>query len=96
MHTFPNGKRYIGQTKSGKTKLRWCNGRGYYWQKKLYSAILAFGWDNIKHEVLYDNLTQEEATAIEKRLIEEYNSISDGYNLVCEYNGRKRRSYGTA
>ena len=49
------------------------------------SAIKEFGWENIKHEVLYENIPQEEAQRIEKKLINEYKSDNRefGYNIEC-------------
>lgn len=39
---------------------------------------------NFKHEILYTNLSLEEALSFESQLINEYNSIEEGYN-VCLY-----------
>lgn len=80
-HTTPNGKSYVGIT-SQKTYQRWNGGKGYKTQKKFYRAILKYGWSNIKHEVLYENLTEQEAYQKEKELINKYNSTDPkfGYN----------------
>lgn len=88
--TFPNGKVYIGQTKSGNHEKRWSGGRGYQSSGKVYGAILLYGWQNIKREILYDGLTQEEATAREIEEIKKHHAVADGYNAVCDYNGRRR------
>ena len=80
-HTSPNGKVYIGITSQG-VEQRWgYNGYGYYGQP-FFSAILKYGWDNIKHEILYTNLTKEEAEEKEIELIKQYNSNKShcGYN----------------
>lgn len=79
-HTFPDGKVYIGQTISGQTEARWHDGTGYYGQTAVFKAIVKFGWDNIKHEILMDGLTSEEADEAEHKLIREYDSITSGYN----------------
>lgn len=79
-HTFPDGKIYIGQTISGNEESRWKEGVGYYGQKKVFAAIVKYGWDNIRHEIILDGLTAEEADAEEHRLIREYDSIASGYN----------------
>lgn len=77
-HTLPDGRRYIGQT---------CNIEGrwkpsaYKHCIKFYNAILFYGWDAFKHEVLYDNLTLEEANYLEEKCIREYDSINNGFNL---------------
>lgn len=66
-HVFPDGKRYIGITND--IQRRWNNGFGYQNQRKVFSQIVKFGWDNIKHEVLESGLTFEEAKAQESALI---------------------------
>ena len=59
-HTSPSGKVYIGIT--GRTvKERWGkNGNGYKYCPYFYRAIKKYGWDNIKHEILYEGLTEDE------------------------------------
>ncbi len=82
-HTTPSGKVYIGITKQ-KVSKRWKNGKGYELCTSFYRAILKYGWDNIKHEVLIDKLTEQEACALEVELIAEYQSADPkhGYNLT--------------
>ncbi|MBQ1778448.1 MAG: GIY-YIG nuclease family protein [Acidaminococcaceae bacterium] len=82
MHRFPNGKVYIGITNREPEK-RWNGGRGYKSNHGLFSAILKYGWINIEHIVLATGLTEEQASAEEKRLVCEYQSddIKHGYNL---------------
>lgn len=84
MHTVPNGKKYVGITKQD-VKKRWLCGRGYTGNSRFYAAIQKFGWDNIKHEVLFDNLTQEEAYKLEIEMIalNESNNPSFGYNQTA-------------
>lgn len=80
MPTFPNNKVYIGIT--GKDpNIRWSSGGGYKHQMK--SAIQKYGWDNIQHEILYQNLSRNEATRLEIELIKQYNSTDHqyGYNI---------------
>lgn len=59
-HTFPNGKTYIGITSLSVQK-RWANGLGYKKTNLVGKAIRRYGWGNIKHEVLFTNLTKEQA-----------------------------------
>ena len=84
-HTnLTNQKVYIGIT-SRKPSSRWgLQGKGYKDQPKFFNAIEKYGWENFKHEVLYTNLSLEEALSFESQLINEYNSIEKGYN-VCFY-----------
>lgn len=79
MHTFPNEKVYVGITKNDPI-IRWGkNGSGYH-KQPVYSAIMEFGWDNIKHEIIKDNLPVEIAVKIEKELISKYRSLDRCYN----------------
>lgn len=82
-HTSPSGKVYIGITKQKPVK-RWLHGKGYADQSYFYNAILKYGWDNIKHEVLFTGLTKEEAEKKEIELIELYHSDDrvHGYNIA--------------
>lgn len=90
-HTFPNNKVYIGKT-CCKPKYRWgIDGKRYWHNKEMYEDIQKFGWDNIKHEILYDGLTNEEASQKEYELVEEYkdncyNKVlgGDGYFLFVD------------
>ena len=74
-----NGKKYVGIT-SRKTNTRWQKGNGYKRQKKFYAAISKYGWDGFSHEILFANLTLEEANLKEKELIKFYDSFKNGYN----------------
>lgn len=82
-HTTPSGKVYIGLT--GNTpKERWDSGHGYRNNPHFWNAIKLYGWKNINHEILYTNLTKEEAGEIERQLIAEYDSKNpdNGYNQL--------------
>lgn len=77
-----NGKSYIGIT-CQKPELRWGKeGNNYRQQTKFYNAIIKYGWDNFKHEILFSNLTQEEALIKETKLISQNNSVLHGYNSI--------------
>ena len=80
-HTAPNGKVYIGIT-SQNPLYRWRSGYGYKGNKHFFAAIVKNGWDNFKHEILYADLTKEEACEKEIELIEFYKSN----NPNCGYN----------
>lgn len=90
-HISPSGKIYVGITKQSLNG-RWHNGNGYKSNEYFYKAILKYGWDNFKHEILFTGLTKEEAEAKEIELIKFYNSTDSqyGYNLreggsVCSF-----------
>ena len=75
-----NGKMYIGQTCQTLDK-RWANGKGYRHCRKFNAAIEKYGVNNFIHEVLKDNLTQQEADYWEQYFINKYDSVNQGYNL---------------
>ena len=82
IHTSPSGKVYIGITKRI-PKYRWGKeGRGYIGNVHFYNAIQKYGWNSFTHEVLYSNLTKEEAQEIEIALILHYKASNPefGYN----------------
>ena len=84
MHTAPNGKVYIGIT--GKNPLyRWQRGHGYRNNTYFTNAIVKYGWDNFKHEILFDGLSKEEAGKIESELILKHKSNNPefGYNILA-------------
>ena len=64
---------------------RWgSNGRNYKECPHFWAAIQKYGWDNFEHEILYTNLTKEEACSMEIRLIKEYKTQDReyGYNTL--------------
>lgn len=80
-HTTPSNKVYIGIT-SQKPEKRWNHGNGYSLNTHFSRAIKKYGWDNIKHEILYYDLSKTDAQQKEIELIEEYKStdLKYGYN----------------
>ena len=80
-HIFPNGKSYIGITCVKPYYYRWRAGSSYSHQPKVYNAIKKYGWENIRHELLYENLSQEEANRIEQEMIAKFDSVNNGYNV---------------
>lgn len=81
-HTSPSGKVYIGITCKNPLD-RWASGFGYEHQVYFFRAIIKYGWINIKHEILFEGLTKEEAEQKEIELITQYNSadLNYGYNI---------------
>ena len=77
-----NGKIYIGIT-SQEPEQRWgSQGCNYKSSPHFYSAIQKYGWDNFEHNILFTDLTKEQACLKEQELIKEYNSMNRefGYN----------------
>lgn len=81
-HIFPNNKVYIGITCQSLNR-RWDKGRGYHHNTYIRNAIQKYGWSNIKHEILFTNLSKEEAESKEIELIAKYksNQREFGYNI---------------
>lgn len=80
-HISPSGKIYIGIT-SRNPKRRWNCGKSYEHCIKFYAAIQKYGWDNIKHEILFTSLSEERAKKLEIELIRHYKWMSISYNLT--------------
>lgn len=78
-----NNKLYIGITKRNNPKRRWENGHGYKRNVYFARAIDKYGWNNFKHIILFENLTQEVASIVEQELIKKYKSNNPkfGYNI---------------
>lgn len=77
-HIFPNGKKYIGI--SCDAEKRWRNGKGYETQPKIARAINKYGWENVKHNIIIDGISKEQAETLERYLIAEFKTIDNGYN----------------
>ena len=80
-HTTPSGKVYIGIT-GQKPEKRWKNGNGYKNNEHFYRAILKYGWENIKHEIVCTGLSRWQACRVEQSLIKYFDSTNPdkGYN----------------
>lgn len=78
LHVSPSGKRYFGITKQ-KPERRWSNGYGYKKNDHFWNAIKKYGWSNMGHYILADNLTKEEACFFEKVMIALYESNNPNY-----------------
>lgn len=82
-HTSPSNKVYIGLTCQYPPEKRWQNGNGYRQCTRFWNAIQKYGWDNFEHEIIFTQLSFDEACAKEKELINTYNSTNSdyGYNI---------------
>ena len=81
-HIAPNGRVYIGIT-SQAPKRRWQGGTGYKNNSYFCRAIKKYGWDSFTHEIIAENLTQDEAKQKEIEYIALYKSNirKYGYNI---------------
>lgn len=82
-HVSPSNKRYIGIT-CQIPEQRWQNGNGYKQSTAFYNAIQKYGWENFQHNILFENLTAEEAVKKERELIQKYKTTDKnyGYNIL--------------
>lgn len=92
-HTFPNKKIYIGITRQEINKRWGKNGNCYKKQKQMKNAINKYGWGNILHEVLFTNLTKEEAEQKEIELIAYYKSNTKKYGYNIANGGNCKESF---
>jgi hypothetical protein len=96
-HTTPDGKKYIGITSLNPPSKRFANGLGYRTQTVFYRAIQKYGWENIDHTIILENLTYNEAKEKEQYYIalfktncNRYRNPTYGYNM--DDGGCSRRS----
>lgn len=81
--SFPNNKYYVGMTQQ-LPKRRWRAGAGYSTSQPVKQAIYEFGWENIKHTILQQNLSKQQAEYYEQHYIAQYKSNIEqfGFNLT--------------
>ncbi len=90
-HTSPSGKVYIGIT-SRSANERWGkNGSRYRNNTTIGIAIKKYGWDNFKHEVLFENINEISAKLIEIDLIYYYKKQGISYNITDGGDGQLGR-----
>ena len=92
IHTLPNGKIYVGETKS--PKARWQSETMYKNNKRLLADIKEFGWENVKHEVVCAFESEVEAKIYEALFIVMLGSEDEsiGYNQSA-YKKKAERYY---
>lgn len=81
-HISPSNKVYIGITSKNPIK-RWSGGNGYINNDYFMKAINKYGWNKFRHEILFTELSKEEAEQKEIELIAKYKSDERefGYNI---------------
>ena len=79
-HTVADGRVYIGIT-GQQPEYRWNSGKGYANNQPFFSVIVAEGWNNIKHEILEEVSTLEEAKRKEAEYILQYKSHLSAYGF---------------
>lgn len=88
MHIFPNNRVYIGVTSKNPPELRWGENGSGYTNRNIKSAITHYGWENVKHIILADHLSEDWAYAIEIDLIARFNSTDRAYGYNSSKGGK--------
>lgn len=90
-YTSPSGGVYIGQTHNSLERRAAKNGSNYvilnketgeFFQPGIAHAILKYGFDSFKKEIVSSGLTSEEADELEKKLITEAKKNGECYNIA--------------
>ena len=81
-----NGKVYVGMTSD--TNNRWC-GKKKYTTQTFGKAIEKYGWNCFTHTIIADGLTEEQASIMERDLIERYDSMNPEYGYNQNSGGKK-------
>lgn len=76
-----NQKVYIGQTRQSIQHRAMGKGWGYKKCPHFFSAIKKYGWDNFECEILYENLSREDADRLEKEYILYFKNLNICYNI---------------
>ena len=83
-HIFPNGKRYIGLTRT-RPETRW-GGQGQNYKTCLLvnRAIEKYGWDNVRHVILFQTEKKQDAEDMERLYISLFDTTDPekGYNIL--------------
>lgn len=87
-HISPSNKVYIGITHYEDPTLRW-GPSGCYYRKGtfFYNAIRKYGWNNMKHEILFHHCTEELAKKLEIAFIKYYKDLNLSYNMTVGGDG---------
>ena len=93
IHTFPNGKVYVGITCESPER-RWrADGSGYRKQRVMRFAIAKYGWQNVKHEIVASSLSKDDACNLEIELIAKYKSNQHEYGYNVDNGGQTSGSH---
>lgn len=85
MHVLKiDNRKYIGITCQNPTQRWGSNGVRYKKNKYFYSAIKKYGWSNFKHEILFEELSWDQACLKEKALIKLFDTTNHakGFNFT--------------
>lgn len=81
--TSPSGKSYVGRTNDFTSRMhKHKSDAAIGKERKLYTAIRKYGWDNFKKEIIAEVEGDHSATIMELYYITEYNTFHEGYNCT--------------
>ena len=89
-HTTPDNKIYIGIT-CQKPEKRWLQGKGYCGSWFYREAIEKYGWNNIKHEILAEQILSDQIFALEEYYIRKCHSYLPYYGFNDNVGGSQSR-----
>ena len=82
----PDGRVYVGTT-SMTLRERWNKGNGYRFLPELWSQIQQYGWDSIEKTIHAEGLSQQDASALEQKLIHDFDSCNPEHGFNRELGG---------
>lgn len=88
-HIFPDGKIYIGQTKFSDYERRWAGGYGYI-NQPVFKIIQKFGWENIEHEILFNDGIECNEFILEQEYIKLYKSDESKYGYNYNFHNKRK------
>lgn len=79
-----NGKKYIGITSEKYPSHRFHRGEGYKSCTVFYRAIKKYGWDSFETEILFRDLSKDDAFQMEYNLVKAFGTRNPklGYNMI--------------
>lgn len=87
-HTLKqDGRKYFGATGEYPSS-RWANGKGHSYGGEMRKAIDTYGWESFEHEIIEDNLSEEQAYELEIALIKQHNTTNIQYGFNKSIGGK--------
>lgn len=88
-----NGKKYIGITKNNPRR-RWGKAGCQYFKGGYFrNALDKYGWDNFSHDIIYRELSAEQAIEKERELIQKFKTTDKQYGYNATSGGEIRKVY---
>lgn len=78
---FPNGKKYIGQTKNINKRIINYKYNDTRNQHKIHNALKKYGFECVIFTIIAENLNLQQANELEIHYIKEFKCIENGYNI---------------